>query len=61
MSELPKYSMVKNKIKSWIYEGKVKPGEKIHSENELMKIFNVSRHTIRQAIGDLVHEGLLYR
>ncbi|MCU4669747.1 GntR family transcriptional regulator, partial [Bacillus paralicheniformis] len=61
MSEPTKYSMVKNKIKSWIYEGKVKPGEKIHSENELMKIFDVSRHTIRQAIGDLVHEGLLYR
>ncbi|MFC8151736.1 GntR family transcriptional regulator [Bacillus paralicheniformis] len=61
MGELTKYSMVKNKIKSWIYEGKVKPGEKIHSENELMKIFDVSRHTIRQAIGDLVHEGLLYR
>lgn len=61
MSEHTKYSMVKNQIKSWIYEGKVKPGEKIHSENELMKIFDVSRHTVRQAIGDLVHEGLLYR
>lgn len=56
-----KYSMVKEKITDWITNGKVQPGEKIHSENELGKMFGVSRHTIRQAIGDLVHEGWLYR
>lgn len=53
--------MVKEKIKGWISTGVVKPGEKIYSENELVKMFNVSRHTIRLAIGDLVHEGWLYR
>lgn len=53
--------MVKEEITEWITSGKVKPGEKIHSENELMKLFGVSRHTIRQAVGDLVHEGWLYR
>ena len=53
--------MVKEKITEWITSGKVKPGDKIYSENELVKLFGVSRHTIRQAIGDLVHEGLLYR
>ncbi len=45
----------------WISNGEVMPGEKIYSENELVKMFGVSRHTIRQAIGDLVHEGWLYR
>ena len=53
--------MVKEKITEWITSGKVQPGEKIYSENELVKMFGVSRHTIRQAVGDLVHEGLLYR
>jgi GntR family transcriptional regulator, arabinose operon transcriptional repressor len=53
--------MVKEQITQWITSGKVKPGEKIYSENELVKMFGVSRHTIRQAVGDLVHEGWLYR
>lgn len=56
-----KYKVVKDTIKTWILQGKVKPGEKIYSENELMKIFEVSRHTVRRAVGDLVHEGWLYR
>jgi GntR family transcriptional regulator of arabinose operon len=53
--------MVKDKIKEWIENGDVHPGEKIYSENELVKMFGVSRHTVRQAVGDLVHEGWLYR
>ncbi|ASS96998.1 GntR family transcriptional regulator [Peribacillus simplex] len=61
MSEKAKYIDVKNKLKAWIVEGKIKPGEKIHSENEMVKMFGFSRHTIRQAVGELVHEGWLYR
>lgn len=61
MAEQAKYIMVKEKIKEWITNGEVQPGEKIRSENELVKLFQVSRHTIRQAIGELVHEGWLYR
>ncbi len=56
-----KYMIVIDKIKEWIANGEVKPGEKIYSENELAKMFHVSRHTIRQAVGQLVHEGMLYR
>ncbi|KHF38528.1 GntR family transcriptional regulator [Halalkalibacter okhensis] len=61
MAQLAKYTLIKEKIKVWITSGKIQPGEKIYSESELMKMFAVSRHTIRQAIGDLVHEGWLYR
>ncbi|WP_312098914.1 GntR family transcriptional regulator [Niallia sp.] len=61
MAQTTKYNMVKEKITDWIINGKVQPGEKIYSENELGRMFGVSRHTIRQAIGDLVHEGWLYR
>ncbi|MBM7603848.1 GntR family transcriptional regulator of arabinose operon [Metabacillus crassostreae] len=61
MAQQTKVSMVKEKIKEWIIDGKVLPGDKIYSENELVKMFEVSRHTVRQAVGDLVHEGWLYR
>lgn len=55
-----KYNLVKQEIKSWILEGRILPHEKIRSENELVKHFGVSRHTVRQAIGALVNEGWLY-
>ncbi|MGG3940982.1 GntR family transcriptional regulator [Peribacillus psychrosaccharolyticus] len=61
MSEQTKYMRVKSEVKKWLIEGKVLPGEKIHSESQLVDIFKVSRHTIRQAIGELVNEGWLYR
>lgn len=61
MAQTPKYMMVIENIKKWIDNGEVKPGDKIYSENELSKMFDVSRHTVRQAIGELVHQGLLYR
>lgn len=56
-----KYVVIKEQIKEWITNGQIKSGEKIYSESEMMEIFMVSRHTIRQAVGDLVHEGWLYR
>ncbi|MEZ0119300.1 UNVERIFIED_ORG: GntR family transcriptional regulator of arabinose operon [Heyndrickxia coagulans] len=61
MEQQPKYMMVQEKIKDWILKGEVKPGDKIHSENDLVKMFHVSRHTVRQAIGQLVNDGWLYR
>jgi GntR family transcriptional regulator, arabinose operon transcriptional repressor len=61
MAQKTKYTIVKETITEWITGGKVKPGEKIYSENELVKMFGVSRHTVRLAVGDLVHEGWLYR
>lgn len=56
-----KYGMVKNWIKSKVLDGTFEPHQKISSESELMKQFNVSRHTVRLALGDLVSEGLLYK
>lgn len=58
---IAKYVQVKEKIKYWILMGKFAPNQKILSENELVVEFQVSRHTIRQAIGELVNEGWLYR
>ncbi|PZD95292.1 GntR family transcriptional regulator [Paenibacillus sambharensis] len=61
MGSKTKYTIVKEKITEWIRTGRVKPGDKIYSEHELVRLFGVSRHTVRQAVGDLVHEGWLYR
>jgi GntR family transcriptional regulator, arabinose operon transcriptional repressor len=56
-----KYDIVKQEIKSRILDGTFQPQQKIPSETELMKQFEVSRHTVRIAIGDLVNNGWLYR
>lgn len=56
-----KYSKVKSWIKSNILDGTFEPKQKISSESKLMDQFNVSRHTVRLAIGELVSEGWLYR
>lgn len=56
-----KYSIVKESIKSKILDGTYQPHQKISSESELMEEFDVSRHTVRLAIGDLVAKGWLYR
>ncbi|WP_078555196.1 GntR family transcriptional regulator [Bacillus alkalicellulosilyticus] len=56
-----KYNKVKQAIKSRILDGTYVPNQKISSEHELVKEFEVSRHTVRIAIGDLVNEGWLFR
>ena len=56
-----KYEMVKRAVQSKITDGTYTPYQKISSESELMKEFNVSRHTVRQALGALVSTGWLYR
>lgn len=58
-SLLPIYYQIKHTIKNWIINKEFNPGEKIPSENELADKFNVNRLTVRQAISQLVQEGLL--
>lgn len=56
-----KHSIVREFLKSKILDGTYALHQKIGSESELMERFNVSRHTVRLAIGDLVNQGWLYR
>lgn len=60
-SEKPKYQKLKEHIVGIIKAHELKSGEKLPSENELAEKFVISRHTVRQAIGELVAEGWLYR
>lgn len=58
---LPLYYQVKQALYSAITEKRLIPGECIPPETELMERFHVSRATVRQAVGELMHSGYLYR
>ncbi len=58
---LPLYYQLKQQLKKHITNGLWKVEERIPAERELCDIFRVSRTTVRQAINELVNEGLLYR
>lgn len=60
-SPIPVYYQLKEDIINKISNDEWKPGECISSERELCEIYSVSRMTIRQAIGELVQEGVLRR
>lgn len=60
MSE-PKYTQTKAFILRMIEEGPYEPGSRLPTEAELAARFRVSRNTLRQAIGELVSEGILVR
>ena len=60
-SPIPVYYQLKNDLIKKIAKGVWKPGECISSERVLCEIYEVSRMTIRQAIGELVQEGILLR
>lgn len=58
---VPLYVKIKNVIAEQIRDGKLASGELLPSEFRLMQMFNVSRATIRQALGELEMEGLIER
>lgn len=58
---LPLYYQIREQIRSWITNKQMSPGERIPSENELAKHFKVARLTIREAVSQLVREGLIIR
>lgn len=60
-TEKPKYQKLKDYIIETIKSDELTPGDKIYSENEMAIKFDISRHTVRQALGELVSEGWLYR
>jgi len=56
-----KYERIEKFIAKKIKNEEYMPNEKIPSENELAKIFNVSRMTARKAIENLVSKNYLYK
>lgn len=58
---IPKYYQLTAIIRSKIESGEWKPHDPIPSERHLETLYNVSRTTIRQALGILIRQGYLYR
>jgi len=50
---------ISNQIKTLIVEGELKPGDPLPPERELMRLLNVSRPSIREALKSLVGMGFL--
>ena len=58
---IPLYFQLEQILKSKILTGGFSPREKIPTETELCDAYRVSKITVRQAILNLVNEGLLVR
>ncbi|MEN6363863.1 MAG: GntR family transcriptional regulator [Rectinema sp.] len=57
----PLYLQLEEILRKQIREGELQYHQAIPSENELSKIYDLSRMTVRGVITRLVNEGLLYR
>lgn len=61
MEKAYKYEIISEEIRREISSGKLQPGSKIPTEDELIKQYAVSRQTVRRAIDCLEQEGILVR
>ncbi len=59
--DVPLYVKIREAIRSDILQGRLHPGQKIPSEDELAEQYRVSRMTARQGVLELIKEGLLHR
>ncbi|MGG5369173.1 GntR family transcriptional regulator [Enterococcus sp. AZ196] len=57
----PLYLQIKEAILQQIKQEELKAGDKLLSEAQFQRSFNVSRITVRKAIDELVEEGYLFR
>lgn len=53
------FEEISNQIKRLIFQGVLKPGDKLPPETEIANQFNVSRQTIREALRILEHCGFI--
>jgi len=60
-SDIPLYSQLVSIVKRNISAGTLSTGDLLPSETELCKTFDISRSTVRQAIGALESDGLVVR
>ncbi len=53
------YQKLKNTLKNKIIKGSYRPGDALPSEHELREQYQLARFTVRQALDELVKEGLI--
>src|SRR5471032_2562306 len=61
LTSVPLYAQIKDTLRGRILDGTYAPHSQMPSEHELCALFDVSRITVRQALGDLQKEGLLFK
>lgn len=57
----PLYEKLRTILRQQIDEGRYRPDEAIPSERVLCRQYHISRITVRQAIAQLINDGVLYR
>src|SRR3546814_14412356 len=57
----PRYAAIKQSICDAVRDGHLKPGDRVPSESELVKQFDVSRMTANRALRELQAAGVLVR
>ena len=55
------YMQIADILRDRILQGAYRPNQQMPSESELMRAFDVSRITARQALGNLQNDGLVFR
>ncbi|RDJ99255.1 GntR family transcriptional regulator [Paraburkholderia lacunae] len=61
LSKPPLYEQIKAELRARILSGTYAAHTQMPSENDLCAMFSVSRITVRQALGDLQKEGLVFK
>lgn len=61
VSPVPLYTQIKDILRDRILDGTYQAHQQMPSESELMETYGVSRITVRQALGDLQKEGLIFK
>ena len=61
VSARPLYLQIRQQLRNEIFSGSTPPGARLGTEAELMARFDVSRATVRKALGGLADEGLVRR
>ncbi|MCD6443005.1 MAG: GntR family transcriptional regulator [Thermotogae bacterium] len=57
---IPLYRRLVKMIKKKIMDGELQPHTKLPSEREMCEKYGISRTTVRRAMSELIHEGLVY-
>lgn len=61
VSPVPLHTQIREVLRRRILDGTYAPHSQMPSESQMIETFRVSRITIRQALGDLQKEGLIFK
>ncbi|ALI09328.1 MULTISPECIES: GntR family transcriptional regulator [Pseudomonas] len=61
LNSVPLHTQLRDVLRARILDGEYPQGGQMPSESELGVLFRVSRITVRQALGDLQKEGLIFK